>query len=47
MKFQRKLAPLLDRAFESDDYIDSIIEHTVVARNRQMSRHNGSDWMGM
>lgn len=46
MSFNRKLTPLLDRAFESDDYIDSIIERTVVSRNRQMSRHNGSDWMG-
>ena len=46
MKFQRKLAPLLDRNFESDDYIDSIIERTVIANNRQMSRYNGADWLG-
>jgi hypothetical protein len=46
MTLNRKLAPLLDREFENDSYIGSIIESTIVARNRQMSRYNGSDWLG-
>lgn len=46
MKFQRKLAPLLDREFEgNDDYIARIRETTVIARSRQMERYNGSDWL--
>lgn len=47
MRYERKLAPLLDRAFETDEYMDRIIEKTVIARSRQMERYNGADWRGL